>query len=151
MSIRLWFRYDITYNINIHLFFISGNYNKWTFNNESNIVNNLNETFGSNYSETTTNSSTLTNTNLTFESEHAFCEYTPFMLAFVTLLLKWIMLVLLLFCCGSCTICAGYSMRKEIRKGNLPQDDPEHFLNNNLWHIASLWLENMHYKQLEWH
>lgn len=118
---------------------VFGNYDKWTCYNASKIISNVNGTFDTYLSEVTVNN-TLTNKNQEFENKNGkiFCEYTPFMFAFVILLLKWVIFLLPLFCCGSCMAYAGYSMRKTAKKGNPPQDDPQKPFDNNCDTLLSL-------------
>lgn len=122
----------------ISALFIIGAYDKWTYNGTLSVENNAKVHFGNATSDFTSKSSVeMTNQtlalNLTVESENnkIFCDYTPFMFAFIVLLLQWIFIMLQLFCCGSLMACAGYSMRKAVRKGNLNPEDLEKLADNN--------------------
>ena len=108
--------------------FILGAYDKWTYTNDP-MKTNYNVTLDTAFSlhadngTVTTGNSTLLQ-QLTTESkpDEIFCPYTPFMLAFVILLLKWVFVIAPLFCCGSLTACMGCSMRKMMKNGHLNPD-----------------------------
>ena len=108
---------------------ILGAYDKWTYNNDT-LQTSYNETMNSEFDFPADNSTMVTTRNSTLiqqvitetTTEEIFCPYTPFMLAFVILLLKWVFVIAPLFCCGSLMGCMGFSMRKMMKNGDLNPD-----------------------------